>query len=179
MTYDREFLAIILCLREWRHFIIGSPHQTIVFTDHQNLTYFQNPQKLSRRQVRWVTELMEFNIKLRHKQEKQMLIADTLSRRSDYFVGIKNDNEHVTALPEDLCIRLLDTEIRDAVVMAQLDDSLAQEVMKRLNDPAQSPDKWTIEVDPNGTSVLFYDSRMYIPHNLAVRRRIVATCGSS
>ena len=47
MTYDREFLAIILCLRAWRHFILGSPHQTIVYTDHQNLTYFQNPQKLT------------------------------------------------------------------------------------------------------------------------------------
>ena len=80
MTYDREFLAIILCLREWRHFIIGSPHQTIVFTDHQNLTYFQHPQKLSRRQVRWVAELMEYDIKLRHKQGKQMVIADALSR---------------------------------------------------------------------------------------------------
>ena len=58
--------------------------------------------------------------------------------------------------------------------MAQLDDSLAQEVMKCLIDPAKSPDKWTIEVDPNGTSVLFYNSLMYILDDLAVCRRIVA-----
>ena len=117
---------------------------------------------------------MEFDIKLRHKQGKRMIVADALLWRSDYFVGIKDDNEHVTALPEDLWIRLLDTEIRDAVVLAQADDSMAQEVIKRLNDPAQSPDKWSVEADPNGTSVLFYDSRMYIPDDLTVCRRIVA-----
>jgi len=168
MTYDREFLAIILSLREWRHFIIGSPHQTIVFTDHQNLTYFQNPQKLSRRQVRWVIELMEYDLKLKHKQGKQMVIADALSRRSDYFKGIENDNENVTALPEDLWIRLLDTEIQDAVVKAQQKDEFAQEAIKRLNDPSQSPTKWSIEVDPHGSNVLFFDSQMYIPDNLSV-----------
>ena len=54
--YDREFLAIILT-REWRHFIIASPHTTIIFTDHQNLTYFQSLQKLTRQQARWVIKL--------------------------------------------------------------------------------------------------------------------------
>ena len=66
-----------------------------------------------------------------------------------------------------------DTEIQDVIVLAQADNSVAQEVIKHLNDPAQSPDKWLIEVDPNGSPVLFYDSRMYIPDDLAVRRRIV------
>ena len=80
MTYNREFLAIILCTREWRHFIIGSPHTTIIFTDHQNLTYFQSPQKLTRRQARWVIELTEYDIKLQHKAGRHMVIADALSR---------------------------------------------------------------------------------------------------
>ena len=57
----------------------------------------------------------------------------------------------------------------DNVNVAQLDDSTAQEVVKRLNNPAQSPDKWSIEAYPNGTSVLFFDNRLYIPDDLMIR----------
>ena len=156
MTYDREFLAIILCLREWRHFLIGSPHQTVIFTDHRNLTYFQQPQRLTRRQARWVAELMEYDVKLKHKAGRQMIIADALSRRSDYGHGQEDDNADTTALPEDLWIKLLDTELQDTVVNAQKGDAHAQEVLANLNDPSQSPALWTSEVDPNGTTCLFY-----------------------
>ena len=38
--YDRELLAIIWALEEWRHYIQGLPHTTIIFSDHKNLTYF-------------------------------------------------------------------------------------------------------------------------------------------
>ena len=38
--YDRELLGIIRALEEWRHYIQGSTHTTIVFSDHKNLTYF-------------------------------------------------------------------------------------------------------------------------------------------
>ena len=49
--YDRELLAIIRALEEWRHYIQGSPHTMIVFSDHKNLTYFQEARKLNRRQA--------------------------------------------------------------------------------------------------------------------------------
>ena len=38
--YDRELLAIIRALEEWQHYIQGSPHTTIVLSDHMNLTYY-------------------------------------------------------------------------------------------------------------------------------------------
>ena len=44
--YDQELLAIIQALEEWRHYIQGSPHTTIVFSDHKNLTYFWGGQKI-------------------------------------------------------------------------------------------------------------------------------------
>ena len=39
--YDRELLAIIQSLTDWRHYLIGSPHKVTVLSDHQNLTYFK------------------------------------------------------------------------------------------------------------------------------------------
>ena len=38
--YDQELLAIIRALKEWRHYIQGSPHTTVIFSDHKNLMYF-------------------------------------------------------------------------------------------------------------------------------------------
>ena len=38
--YDRELLGIVRALKEWRHYIQGSGHTTMVHTDHKNLTYF-------------------------------------------------------------------------------------------------------------------------------------------
>ena len=46
--YDRELLAIIQALEEWRHYIQGSPHTTIILSDHKNLTYFREAKKLNR-----------------------------------------------------------------------------------------------------------------------------------
>jgi RNase H-like domain found in reverse transcriptase len=50
---DRELLAIVRALKEWRHYIQGSGHTTLIHTDHRNLTYFRKAQKLSDRQARW------------------------------------------------------------------------------------------------------------------------------
>ena len=46
--YDRELLGIIHALEEWRHYIQGSGHTTIIHSDHQNLTFFKSAQKLNR-----------------------------------------------------------------------------------------------------------------------------------
>jgi RNase H-like domain found in reverse transcriptase len=45
-TGDRELLAIIRALKEWRHYIQGSGHTTIVLSDHDNLRHFKAPQTI-------------------------------------------------------------------------------------------------------------------------------------
>src|SRR5271168_2880562 len=78
--YDRELLGIIRALKEWRHYIQGSGHTTIVYSDHKNLTYFRTTQKLNGRQARWSLYLSEFDIKLIHLPGTRMIQSDTLSR---------------------------------------------------------------------------------------------------
>src|SRR3954466_8049064 len=63
--YDKELLAIITAFDEWQQYLIGT-REIEVCTDHQNLTYFRKPQKLNRRQARWVTKLAQFNFMLKH-----------------------------------------------------------------------------------------------------------------
>ena len=45
--YDQELLAIIQALEEWRHHIQGSPHTTIILSNHKNLTYYRKTRKLN------------------------------------------------------------------------------------------------------------------------------------
>ena len=45
--YDRELLMLIQALEEWWHYIQGPGHMTIIYLNHQNLTYFRSAQKLN------------------------------------------------------------------------------------------------------------------------------------
>ena len=90
-------LAIMLALYNWRHFLMNGPHFDI-WSDHQNLQYFREPQKLNRRQARWATELADFDFVLHHRPGKLNTVADPISRKDEPEGGV-NDNVDVTLLP--------------------------------------------------------------------------------
>ena len=45
--HDKEMLAIIQALEEWRHFLEGMPCQFEIWTDHKNLENFHTSKKLN------------------------------------------------------------------------------------------------------------------------------------
>jgi len=47
--YDKELLAVIRELEEYRHHLEGHPHKIEIWSDYQNLTFFRTAQKLTRR----------------------------------------------------------------------------------------------------------------------------------
>jgi hypothetical protein len=71
--YNWELLGIIQALKEWRHYIQGSGHTTIVYSDHKTLTYFRTAQKLNDRQARWSLYLSGFDLKLIHLPGMKMV----------------------------------------------------------------------------------------------------------
>ena len=99
--YDKEMLAMMKGFYEWAHYLKGNEATTEVLTDHQNLTYFRQPQNLNRRQARWVLDLQEYNFTIKHQPGKTNTKADTLSRRAGHPQG-ENDNENVVLLKEQL-----------------------------------------------------------------------------
>jgi len=50
--YDKELLAVIQGLEEYKHHLEGHPHKIEIWSDHQNLIFFRTAQKLTRRQAR-------------------------------------------------------------------------------------------------------------------------------
>ena len=76
--YNKEMLTIMSALDDWCQYLLGDRHTFGIWSDHLNLQYFRKPQKLNRRQARWVTELADYDFVLVHKPGAQMLKSDLL-----------------------------------------------------------------------------------------------------
>lgn len=79
--YDKELLAIIKCLEEWRPELQGSSESFEIVTDHKNLQYFMTTKALSQRQVRWSEFLSGFNFRIVYRPGKMAVRPDALSRK--------------------------------------------------------------------------------------------------
>ena len=81
--HDKEMVVIVDCLKEWRHFLQGSPHRVVVYTDHRNLEYFNSTKSLNPRQARWAEVLSSFDFVISYRPGDKNGKADALSRRTD------------------------------------------------------------------------------------------------
>ena len=174
--YDRELLAILRALQEWRHFIQGSPFTTVVLSDHQNLTYWKNPQKLSPRQARAFLTLSEYNFLLKHQPGASMIQSDALSRRADFAQGEEEPKE-VTMLPESVFVNLIDLALQEQILNSNKLDAEANDALKLLleegpTDLRNDLSDWTLETK-DGKQMLFRKGKAYIPDDLNLRREIV------
>jgi len=106
--HDKEMLAIIRALEEWRHFLEEATHPVEIWTDHKNLEYFMTAKKLNCCQARWSLHLARFDFLLHHRPGCTMGKPDALSRRADHGNGA-SDNENVVLLqPEFLAVHALE-----------------------------------------------------------------------
>ena len=87
--HDKELLAIVKALREWRVYLEGTITPVQIYTDHKNLLYWMTTKQLNRRQVRWAETLTSYSFKINHIRGTKNGRADTLSRRPDYLEGSK------------------------------------------------------------------------------------------
>jgi len=106
--YDKEMLAIIRALEEWRHFLEGATYPVEIWTDHKNLEYFMIAKKLNRRQARWSLHLARFDFLLHHRPRHTMGKPDALSRRADHRNRASNNENIVLLRPEFLAVRALE-----------------------------------------------------------------------
>jgi len=95
--HDKEMLAIIRALEEWRHFLEGATHLVEIWTDHKNLEYFMMAKKLNRCQACWSLHLARFDFLLHHCLGRTMGKPDALLRRADHGNGA-SDNKNIVLL---------------------------------------------------------------------------------
>jgi RNase H-like domain found in reverse transcriptase/Reverse transcriptase (RNA-dependent DNA polymerase) len=77
--HDWELLAIVRGLEHWWHLLLSSPFKVTVISDHLNLKYYQEPQKINQHVARYLPKLGEYNLQIVHKLGKTNKV-DLLSR---------------------------------------------------------------------------------------------------
>ena len=101
-VYDLELLAVIRALKAWRPYLVSPVEPTVIYTDHQNITYFRQPQDLTARQMRWHSMLQEYPVRFMHIAGKKNGALDLLSRMAHFVPSV---TPHLTLIPDSLVDR--------------------------------------------------------------------------
>ena len=142
-VHEQELLAIVQALREWRHYLHGSPFEVV--TDHNSLKYFMSQPTLSARQARWSEKLQEFDMKIVHRPGKLNDAADALSRRPDHQLN------NVVQLAVD------DTLIDD-IKAGYANDDTCRRLIQQFDDGEQKDVSLHL-----ADGVIYKDNRVYVP----------------
>lgn len=164
--YDRELLAVVSALDEWRHFLKGARHQFEIHTDHKNLEYFRKPQRLNPRQARWMVQLADYDFSLIHKPGRSMGKPDALSRRPDHL-GMDIPNDDVVLLKPHW-FAAISVDGSDVIREESLKhkDDLDRSVVEQLGIDGK------LELAEDG--LVYRGGKMVIPNNRALRGRVIA-----
>ena len=166
--YDKELMAIMDALSDWRQYLLGTSQKIEILTDHQNLQYFKKPQKLNRRQARWMTELAEYEFELIHKPGKSMGKADALSRMTGLEKGEK-DNENLVLLKPELFVGSISLENPEDCLLSDIRKrrkNLDRYVEQALRDKT---DQWVESED----GLISWQGRIYVPRDKDLRGRVI------
>ena len=187
--YDREMLAIIAALKDWRHFLEGLPNVFIIITDHANLKWWAVAQDLGRRQACWALYLSRFHFTLEHRPGKANTQADPLSRMSNHLVHDSDDNNQLTVLRPEHFARLAATSfarlaasitllnpLEDRIRLASAKEAKVLLDLKNLKTTgplrlANGLVEWAEE-----DGLVYHKGRVYVPADNDLRRDVVKQC---
>ena len=103
--------TVIFALKIWRRYLYGV--YNVIFTDHQSLCYFFIQTHMNMRQRRWLELVKDYEVKFCYHPGKSNVVADVLSRRKLYLMGVYSHYEgrHFKDL-EDEGVYLLDHDYK-------------------------------------------------------------------
>jgi transposase InsO family protein len=81
--HDKEMLAIIRTLQEWRAELVSVKNKFRIYSDHEALTYFMTKRMLNARQARWAGLIADYDFEIAHTPGHSNGKADALTRREE------------------------------------------------------------------------------------------------
>ena len=130
--YDRELLAVILALAEWKQYLQGTSHPISILTDHKNLSYLKDPQKLSHHQAHWSLFLQDFDIVWKVTLGTHMGPADALSHKD--HLDTTEDNTDTPILPDPVVVNALDLVLSHHIQSSSASDPFVLRALAALTD---------------------------------------------
>ncbi|KAJ1044166.1 hypothetical protein NDA10_000377 [Ustilago hordei] len=98
--HDKELLAVVACLTQWRHMLAGLPSQLVILTDHEALKYFKSQRRITGRQARWAMILADFDFILQYRPGDKGGEPDALTRRADMQPAGEEQDHNPLATPD-------------------------------------------------------------------------------
>lgn len=180
--YDKELLAIIRCLEEWRPELESCEHPIKILTDHKSLEYFYTTKKLSRRQARWAQILSRYNFVIQYRPGKQNAKADALTRRPQDMPASDEDDRQRHQMQTLLPPERLDPQITKELELNPVSELNLFDQAIRLNQTNPEIQELRTQAieqkDPAYTmknGVLYYRDLIFVPEAEDLRERIVQT----
>ncbi|GBG66281.1 hypothetical protein CBR_g57879 [Chara braunii] len=159
-TYERELYSLRQALEHWKHYPLGRHFK--VYSDHETLRWLKTQTKMTPKLTRWAAEIDQYDFELKPVKGKYNVVADALSRRSDYFGAI---------------VYYLDigSDLQEKVRQAYAHDPIYSDLLKRVKEaPETEPDYRTTE------GLLFEKTnvfdRLCVPNNEEIRSLILGEC---
>ena len=135
-VYDLELLAVIRALKAWCPYLISPTEPMVFYTDHQNITYFRQPQDLTARQMRWHSILQEYPVRFVHISGHKNGAPDLLSRMAHFVPSVA---PQLTLVPDSL------VDHKKGGVKNPGSCSVFAKVAKIMQKPKKTPTSSTVD----------------------------------
>ncbi len=109
---NRELLAVVLALQQWRHWLEGAAHPFIIWTDLKNLVYLHTARRLNSCKARWALFLGRFDFTMTYRPGSQNVKPDALSRQ---FTMDEGEAEKETILPSQCVVGAVQWQVEQEV----------------------------------------------------------------
>jgi hypothetical protein len=201
--YDKELLAIIACLKEWRAYCEGSRQKVTIYSDHKNLEYFNTSKVLTRRQARWMEFLSHIDFEIIYRKGVLMAKPDALTRRSDLQGGSKASEAAPKALlkpgqfrtstdtfdspPSSFNLAPLQegsnppalpySDLSSRILAFQAEDPLLSEITPLLRDVDTPYNREQLELTKgyylSPEDLVYFNNKVYVPDNHQIKLDIL------
>jgi transposase InsO family protein len=157
-TYEREFIALLMAVSKWRHYIEGGSF--VIKTDQIALKHLLEQQLHTAFQIKGISKLLGLNYTVEYKKGKENKVADALSRIK-HAEGLTTDGE-LTAVSE--IVPLWVDDLKESYEGDQWVTELLQKV-------PLDPEKYKDYSIRNG--LLLFKGRIVVGQNKGWREKLI------
>jgi hypothetical protein len=129
-VHERELLSIVYALKEWRTYLHGS--RFVIKTDHHPLRYLDTQNNLSKKQMRWMETLQEYDYEIVYVQGKFIVVADALSRISEAPSSELYTGEDQEEISEAVAVNVVGTVSRPILSKSMVSEMLRSYKAKKI-----------------------------------------------